>query len=241
MSALVQTKTADNTGNVNNNTVTPTSGVTAGNAVALAIAYAEGSSRTIASVKDQANTNIPYTEIGSGLLDVSNGVGLRVIVIQNAPSGITGIKVTLSATASFGIYLQLCEFSGLKTSGLIDQSASQSQTAIGTGTDLVTSGNLTPGAQPGILFAASIDTSNAATPAAGTGFTSGAAHVFATQGRTEYKAISSLSAVAGTFTGTNGTRNFLTTAVMLLEPSGASVIPTGLHGGFSNMAGGFRG
>ena len=84
------------------------------------------------------------------------------------------------------------------------------QASPGTGTDAVTTGNMTPGGQPALVAALAMDSGAGSTtsPSAGTGFTDagtgwalGTGHDLA---RAESKRVTSVAAVAGTFTtGTN--------------------------------------
>lgn len=144
--------------------------------------------------------------------NATDDFGMRWGYLKNISGGSTSAgTATFSAACTFrSIYIR--EDSGL------DQSAPASGTSVvqrqsnpGAGTDAISSGNLTPGAQPGTLFGFALDFSVSAPPTAGTGFNSrtgvwdyGAADPST---RPEDKAITSTSGVPATataFTGRGG-------------------------------------
>jgi hypothetical protein len=167
------------------------------------------------SVTDGTNT---YTQIGTTLSDVANtGSDYAVFECKNTASGTFTVSFNLSLASTFRA-MGIARYSGLDTS-VNGVGARQAQASPGTGADAVSSTNLTPGSQPGVLVGFGYDDGGGGAVSAGTtGFTSRGTMsnmdtAFGTTSRVEDKAITSTSAVAATFTGTIGTDNYIAFAV----------------------------
>lgn len=106
------------------------------------------------------------------------------------------------------------------------------QASPGTGTDGVTTGNMTPTEQPACVIGGLINGGSIATPAAGTGFTSiGTAWQFGTGTnlfRAEHKRITSTSATPLTGTAGANVKHF-SVAVILSEAGGSTATATPNH------------
>ena len=149
-------------------------------------------------------------------------------------------------TVSFALSSTFQRISGARYTGIYGamQSVSGAQTAVAAAADAVTSGNLTPASQPGILFGWTVDTVNAVITA-GTGFTDRGEIPVQTSGmrsRTEDKRLTALAAVAATFT-VAANPNVITFAVFVPEGVGPSKVGGGwkrflfARGAFSAIAG----
>jgi hypothetical protein len=130
-----------------------------------------------------------------------------VFECKNTAAGTFTVSFNLSIASIFRA-LAIARYSGVDTS-VNGVAARQAQAAPGTGTDAVSSTNLTPGSQPGVLVGFGYDDGGGGAVSAGTGFTSRGTMsnmdtAFGTTSRVEDKAITSTSAVAATFTGANG-------------------------------------
>lgn len=206
--------------------------------------------KNVGTISCADNVNGSY---GAALDDVSNGGTLRTA--QFSLSGSVGGTVTVTATWSIasvdkGIVLQeIRNTSGLQATA----HTGQTQTSPGTGADAISSGNVTPTAQPALLVGLAYCVSIAgADPAitAGTGFSAGlsawAFLVGFNSARTENKRITSTSALPATFGSTVGTTNtFTTLSAVYTEGSNTSLsltggVETGM-GGAPVLAGGLTG
>lgn len=94
------------------------------------------------------------------------------------------------------------------------------------GANSVTSGNMTPGAQPALIVALAADNNTNTAPNAGTGFTSaGSTFGFAGVSATiESKRITSTTPVAATFTPNNASGDWCVQAMILTESGAAAVV-----------------
>lgn len=138
------------------------------------------------------------------------------------------VGVSTTVTADWGaavgsLGIEVHRISGAGT--VAGRHSTNWQVTPGTGTDGVTSTNLTPSSAPGLIIACSLCThiSSGGTPSAGTGFTS--IETMWNNGtfdgaRSEKKAYSTTSAQAATFTAT-GNRDHLTIAVAIAQPAAA--------------------
>lgn len=202
--------------------------ITAGNALFWIVAYNAASARTI-TMAGNSNT---YTEVGN-FRDTTTQIGLIWGYAENVNGGTTELTATFNASVS-SRSICFAEYSGLRIDGTIygaNEDAEGNQATPGTGTDGVTTGNITPGQQPGVLVGFAFDVIAGNTPNSGTGFTDrggvwvfGGANNFA---RLEDKRVTSTSAVAATFTATNNQRH-LSAAIFLREvvAGGATVVVT---------------
>lgn len=173
------------------------------------------------SVSDGANT---YTQIGATVADNVNNQYKATLVCKDAIAGTRTVTGTMSSAAQFK-GLAINRYNGLDNSATPLGIGQQNGNV--TGANTVTSGNLTPGSQPGMLFAGTVEISGSgSTPSAGTSFTSqGNYPNWATNigpCLSEDRRITALSAVAGTFTPSTGTNSYLTTAIYIPESSSPS-------------------
>lgn len=160
---------------------------------------------------------------GTGLaldtaVDSTNGQTIKSFYILNHNSGATVVTITFSPNKTFrGV--AVVEVSGVT---VMAGSKANPQSAA-SGTDSITSTAITPSSQPGIIIACSLNSDGAnGAPNVTTGFTShGTCWNFSgsNDARVEYKAISSLTPVAATFTPASGTHAYITAAVILSQAS----------------------
>jgi len=118
-------------------------------------------------------------------------------------AGTYTVTCTFAASCSLrGI--KLLEITGAKTASALDGTpAGQFQLNVGTGTDAITSGNLTTANQPAMVVGACMNYGNNRDPAAGTGFTSTRTDWSTDVGgcRLEYKRVTATGTQAATYTG----------------------------------------
>lgn len=175
-----------------------------------------GSAGTTETVTDGTNV---YTQIGSS---VTAGSG-DIVTHYECVSTVAG---TFTVTQTLGTAAAFRGIQGMRYTGLSGWSihVGQSQSGIGTGIDAVTSGNLTPTSQPGLLIGWHYDFNNGGAAVAGTGFTSRAtfpteAAANGSASRAEDKRLTSAAAVAATFTLTGATGALVTSAIWCAEKS----------------------
>ena len=227
-----------NAGNSTTTSVTQGASATAGNALIALCGYF--SAQSISSVSDsQENT---YTQRGSDL--TVGGRKLRVYTAVASASNAITFTMTQGVSNNQG-FVCLREITGAAASPY-DNIAQQQQVSPGTGNDILTSGNLTPNAQPGLLSIFGWNDSGAAWPAAGTIGTNTMVTTNGTAGNmgagfvSSYKPVSSLSAVAGTFSlSSNGANTYGTIAVLLdqlaISPGNIGPTPWQLQGGMATV------
>jgi len=155
--------------------------------------------------------------------DATDTQKMVMFVCKNHPGGSSVLPTVTSSSSVPGRAIRCIQVTGVDTAALgAGEHAGQHQATPGTGTDGVTSGNVTPTASASLLLAHSFNSkASAAAPAAGTGFTNQTTCWPVSGGdeaRSESKALSGTSAVAGTFTA-SGDENHLTIAVVLDEPA----------------------
>lgn len=170
------------------------------------------------------------TDFGSGvtITDGTNTYG-AVTAISNSVANVTVVKAdsvsagtfTISCSDAHCTTIAYFRYTGLAT-GTVLGTATNPQNGPGSGTDAATSGNITPSAQPAMLFGVLVDTSgNLAT--AGTSFTDrGPLTSAATNAAisVEDRRITSLSAVAATFTIASFQFDNVSTIGVLIAESG---------------------
>lgn len=142
---------------------------------------------------------------------------------DNTAAGTPTVTITPNTSIGF-LAIWIREIGG--TSGYDSAHKTALQTALGNGTDNVTTGTQAPNNQPGLLSALGVCTSNFVIPAAGTGFTSGISGWSFTITNTavsESKRYTSLSAIAATFSNSGGSNNFATLAAFFKEAASATV------------------
>lgn len=187
-----------------------------------AVVWVTAGGTTTISVSDGTNT---YTAVGSQVTAGSGDVQ-QVFECLSCTAGTYTVTATLGTAQAFrGIAVH--RFSGLTGSG---QLVGQAQTTPGTGADGLSSTNLTPAAQPGMLLGISTDF-NGSTVNTGTGFTSSAVYTNVDTANGSYtvserKNITSTSAVPATFTATSSPSNFVTIAYYAREASNPVITST---------------
>lgn len=197
-------------------TMTPGAGFTAGNTIVIGIVYYQSAATplSISSVTNQSATPVTYSEPSTQRF--ATDTGLNFILIQNVPSGTTGLIVTMSGAPAFGSNWVLGEYSGLVTSGT--DGASSLSASASTSTDAVTSGTASNTVQPAAVIGIATDSAFNTIPIAGTGFTS---NVGIGALRLEFKRITATGSQAATFTNNHGSScNHITAMVVLDEPGG---------------------
>jgi len=196
-------------------------GVTSGNVVVVFVAYYSSASKTVTM---SGNSN-SFSEIGSGVFNATYAAGMRAFLVQSAVAGTTQYTATFSANVDFPA-IALVEFSGLATSSVVSGTpVLVSQTAPGTGTNAITTGNITPGAQPAAIVGIANDLGNQASPAAGTGYT-GLTPIWNYEGtatagaRIIHKRVTATTATPATWTTdvNGGPDNYLNIGIALIEP-----------------------
>jgi len=161
---------------------------------------------------------------GASAESVVDNIGLFNAAFCKDGCAAGSTTVTIDAGSGGNAYgIWVIEISG--TSGLSGHAAHADSSAPGAGTDAISSGNGTPGAQPGIMvgFCACFFY-GAGSEVAGTGFTSGALGWNgggSSLGRSERKAYAALTAVPATFTaGAGGSGDIFSTFVAFFPDSG---------------------
>lgn len=181
------------------------------------------------TMTDGTNT---YTKIGTTEDDTVGGQCYVIFQCKNCAAGTFTVSFNLPSSRGF-IAIGVTHEAGLSTTTTAVQ-AQNVQNNPGTGTDAVTSTNLTPGSQPGMLLGiGSADSSSITSITAGTGFTNEGAltnwdTAFSTKSRVEDKRLTSISAVASTFTlGSSGTNQTVVSFGIFVPESGgaASAVP----------------
>jgi hypothetical protein len=178
---------------------------------------------TTQTITDGTNT---YTQIGSS---ITAGGGDVVAVFQciSAAAGSPTVTMTIGTARAFR-QIGYIRYSGLTGSAT---QAGQFQGAPGTGTNAITSGNVTISSQPALLLGISYDF-NGSTITAGTGFTSRGAMttgdaINGTASLFEDLRKTNTTATAATFTTVaGGASNFITFGIWCAE-SGAVVTTPG--------------
>ena len=180
-------------------TITPASAYLAGSSLHLVGSCLNNNTITIGG--DGVNT---FVSFGAAFLYGSTK-HLQHWYANNVAAGAPTLTFNLSAsTTQWQVYL--AEISG--TSGL-DTSITNAQTAIGSGTDVLTTGNVTPSLQPGLIHALCVN-NNSGGYASGTGYTlgiSGTDHTASGFYNTESLRYTSLSALAATWSVTQTSNN----------------------------------
>jgi hypothetical protein len=138
---------------------------------------------------------------------------------DNTAAGTPTVTITPNTSVGY-LSIWIREIGG--TSGYDSAHKAAVQTALGNGTDNITTGTQAPNNQPGLLSALGVCTSQFVVPAAGTGFTLGAnGWTFGTSNTacTESKRYTATTAIAATFSNSGGSNNFATLAAFFKESS----------------------
>lgn len=194
-----------------------TSNVTAGSCIALFIRMPSVTT-TITSVSDDFGSTWVVTAAKNTNFPSAGDRG-SLAYGYNATGGAKTITVTLSAAVNARITAH--EISGCLTTDPIDGTPTlANQTSPGTGTDAVTSGNITTSADGAYIFGTSADENATTTFTAGTNFT---IEDTSTGDSTEYRIQSSAGSVAATFTSNQVTANYQT-GILAFKPASVAGI-----------------
>lgn len=104
-------------------------------------------------------------------VSVGGGARAALFYYENHPGGATTVTATMSAGTPSDVRIFVHEYDGLATSGAFDQSALNSTTVGGAGTDNLTSGIVTTTANGETIVGFGMMRSGGPTMTAGTGFT----------------------------------------------------------------------
>lgn len=192
----------------NNRTIT----VTAASSI---VAFAVAPAGTGMTCSDSVNGSY-----GAAKITVEDNNGNRFVAFAISGAGAGSTTVTVANADGVAVF----EAGGVKSSGAYDGQNSNVQPSPGTAADTVTSGTITPSAQPALLVAMTMHVAffPFATPDAGTGFTNhGTSWGFggANGARFESLRVTSTSAVAATFSPTSNSEH-ASLAILLLEDTG---------------------
>lgn len=176
--------------------------------------------RIVESCSDGTNTYAYVTTLS----DATNGQSWALFECLDTAAGTFTITFGL-ASAAGARGLAAFHQSGLANSGSL-QNIQQVQASPGTGANALTSTNLTPASQPGMLLGLAMDDStNGAISAGGTFTDEGALGnwdtAFVTSSRAEDKRLILTAAVAATFTASAGTDRYAAWAIFIPEAAGA--------------------
>lgn len=206
------------------------SSVTISSGSLLVAVATNASGNTVSSCSDSVNGTTGW----SIAKQVTNSpLTLGLAYRENMASGTITVTCTFSASSTLrGI--KLLEITGAKTSSSIDGTpAGQFQLNVGTGSDAITSGNLTTAAQPAMVVGVSMNYGNNINPAAGTGFTSTRVDWNTDVGgcRIEYKRVTATGTQAATYTGPS-TNSWITLGAAFDEAAGGGGGPRDGQGFF---------
>ncbi len=194
-------------------TITPAAGST------LVVWVTGGDSNTSITVADSRNAG-NYTA-GPVNDDTGDSQALQRFYKQNVAAGSTTITATWGAAVQFRA-IAVAEVTG-SNQGAADGSSGNIQGAPGTGTDALTTSNMTNATQPALIVALCMDVASTSIPAAGTGFTSNGSDATAAW-RIESKRITTTgSTQAATFTATTGADTHITAGFIFDEGAGAAL------------------
>lgn len=188
--------------------------VSAGDSILCFGSYSAASDKTV-TFTDGTNT---YTAVGA-FRDTTSQFGLSCAVAVAVAAGTYTITATYSASTGSRavVAIPLTSVGGFTTG----EFSTNTQAAPGTGTDAITSGNVTPATVPGDLITMVLNASSSSLPNGGTSQTTRALFwVYGTGSsfaRYESRRRTVTTASAGTFTATNGANTYLTFAVFLRE------------------------
>lgn len=195
--------------------------VTSGNKLYYFVQYQRGTQRTVTASRGSDTFTQAMT-----YWDATGQWGMAWGVCESPATGTTPVTITFDAAAD-NTAVWVVEASGLG-SFVTGERNGAVRDAPGTATDGVSSGNITPSTQPAMLLAICCNVSASNTPTAGTGFTSltgvwnyGGGTPFA---RPEHLRLTSTSAVAATWTASNGSNRYMTAAIVVPEGAGAQSI-----------------
>ncbi len=191
-------------------------GVVGGNDISVCFGIGSSSTPTIFSVADAQGA---YTPRGALVQDAADAVAVQWFTLENANAGTHNIVGTSDSGSALDI---IAVEVGTTAGASAFSGANQAhQSAPGTGTDGLSSGNVTVTAASTLLGISfdSASTNTADEPVAGTGFTSRLAALSTACGvyRLESKAVSATA--PATFTAVLGASEFLTLGIAILNAS----------------------
>ncbi len=188
----------------------------------IATVSSTGSGGPTRTLSDTVGTNDTWTLLRAASDSTTH---LAIYMLQDCAAGSCTVRCTWSGNIDYpGI--SVTRVTGLDASAFNDAGVHQVQTAPGTGTDALTSTNTgTLSSQPRMVFGVSYSYTATATPSTGTGFTNIGAiwnfdGAFGLCTRLEHKRVTATTAVAATFTTTQGSDSHLTMVVTLKEGAG---------------------
>lgn len=196
------------------------SSVTAGNLI-VAVVSINNTSETINSTTDTQSNS--YTPLDNPTDDSGNGQRAAAFYAENVTGG--SVTVTANFSASVVGIIAIHEISGADITSPEDGHAAQAQTNPGTGTDAVTSGDITPSADGAYIFGATFVSGGSTTPTIGTNFALREQNAFRVT--TEDLIQGSAGAIAATFTTTGAIDDFITFIVAFKPPAAGGVALTG--------------
>lgn len=202
-----------------------TATISAGEGVVVAVLM-HNSGGDVTGVADAMGNT--YTSVGAPLAPAGEEV-YALYYCKNVIGGTGAIAATFDSEANYS-GIAYFRFTGLSTSGDAQGMSGSTQTASGTDTDALTSGNVTPSDQPAMVFGLTVDGDGGSTIAAGTGFTDRGSlanwnSVIGFNTAFEHKRITSLSAVAATFTSNQGAHRMNTVGAVFTEAVAAGAPP----------------
>ena len=232
-----------NSGTATTIAATDTGNTTTGNLLRVSCGW--GTTDRTPTCADIANGN--YTEIGTHTWDSGNNQGMAQFYFKNITSAILPvITVTFPGNVT-DLHIQCTEISGLDTSAPLDQSASQVNTAPGTGTDGATSGNMsaTTNASDFIISSFQDITGTSYTVTEGTSYTARDTWTTASGQpiKLETRQVSATGTYAGTFT-LSADKRCIVNVVAFKDAAAGGTRPVkmaGLWGGYAGESGGFAG
>jgi hypothetical protein len=178
------------------------------------------------TVTDGTNT---YVKLGSTIADGPNGQCMVQFYCKDCAAGTYTVSFNLASSTSV-VAVFVLPIHGLDNTAT-PVGGGQLQSSPGAATDAISSGNITPGAQPGFFGGLVLDTSDFSTNyVGGTLFTDNGG-LTAWDGaslphsRYEDVRITSTSAKAATFTATPGPGNNIVMAFTFPEPAAGSTFP----------------
>lgn len=191
----------------------------------LAIVRYYQSTTTAFTLSDTVGTNDTWSELGSGYHPGSYASAFHAYTCTSVTGGSCTVRADSGGNTTDYPAIVVVAFTGLNSNPL-DQIIWNSQTAPGSGTDAVTSGNsATLATQPSAVIGFCHQTNDTSVAAVGTGFTNIIGTGWVSGGnqhlRVEHQRVTSTSALAATFTAPAGTDVHRTSIIILKEASGA--------------------
>jgi len=189
----------------------------------IATVSSTGSGTPTRALSDTVGTNDTWTLLRATATGTTH---IAFYMLQNCAAGSCTIRCTWSSGTQDYPGIAITRVTGLHASAFDDAGVHQVQTSPGTGTDAITSGNTgTLSSQPRMVLGVSYSYTGTATPSTGTGYTNIGAiwnfeGAFGLCARLEHKRVTATTAVATTFTTTQGSDTHLTMAVTLKESVG---------------------